>query len=115
MQTVRSSEAIRPVKPDSPQGRPDGPAPTNARRLDECEPGHCGRVAEVAAGDAETDLLMAMGVCTGRRVQVVQHGDPLILRVLGSRIGVSARLAARVKVVPCPEGWFQPDEDRGEQ
>jgi Fe2+ transport system protein FeoA len=95
---------------DIPQGSADGGPPPGARPLDECEPGHCGRVCEVAAGGAEADQLMAMGVCAGRRVQVVKHGDPLILRVLGSRIGVSARLAARVIVVPCPDDWCSSDD-----
>ena len=69
--------------------------------LDRLEPGRCGTVREVQAGDEETDRLKAMGVCEGRRVMVVRNGDPLILRVLGSRIGVSARLASRVRVEEC--------------
>jgi len=69
--------------------------------LTELPAGRCGTVSDVQAGEAETDQLKAMGVCLGRRVMLVQRGDPLILRVLGSRLGVSARLAARVTVVPC--------------
>lgn len=71
------------------------------RPLDRLEPGRCGTVREVQAGDDETDRLKAMGVCEGRKVMVVRNGDPLILRVLGSRIGVSARLASRVLVEAC--------------
>ena len=69
--------------------------------LDRLEPGRCGTVREVQAGDDETDRLKAMGVCEGRKVMVVRNGDPLILRVLGSRVGVSARLASRVRVEEC--------------
>ena len=69
--------------------------------LDRLEPGRCGTVREVQAGDDATDRLKAMGVCEGRKVMVVRKGDPLILRVLGSRIGVSARLASRVRVEAC--------------
>jgi Fe2+ transport system protein FeoA len=69
--------------------------------LDRLEPGRCGTVREVQAGDDEIDRLKAMGVCEGRKVMVVRNGDPLILRVLGSRVGVSARLAARVRVETC--------------
>jgi Fe2+ transport system protein FeoA len=79
-----------------------------AIRLDQLEIRHCGTVAEVEADAFEAERLMAMGVCRGRRVMLVRRGDPMILRVLGSRIGVSARLAARVLVVPC-----QADECRG--
>jgi hypothetical protein len=35
-------------------------------------------------------------------VEIVLPGDPLILRVFGSRIGLSARLARHVIVRPCP-------------
>lgn len=61
----------------------------------------CGTIHEVLAGEDDIERLMSMGVCAGRRVVLVRHGDPLILRVLGSRIGLSARLADRVRVVPC--------------
>ena len=65
--------------------------------LKRCE---CGVVAEMPAPDQELKRLMSMGVCEGRTVEVVQTGDPLILKVFGSRIGVSARLAERVLVTP---------------
>ena len=59
-------------------------------------------VVEDVTGDAD-DLarLKSMGVCVGRRLQLVKGGDPLVLRVLGSRIGVSRRLAEQVSVRPC--------------
>jgi Fe2+ transport system protein FeoA len=40
----------------------------------------------------------------GRRVELVKSGDPLILRVFGSRLGLSASLAARVHVEVCEPG-----------
>jgi Fe2+ transport system protein FeoA len=69
--------------------------------LRELPDNRCGTVHEVLAGEEDIERLMSMGVCAGRRVMLVRHGDPLILRVLGSRIGLSARLADRVRVVPC--------------
>ncbi len=51
----------------------------------------------------EIDRLKAMGICQGRKVMLVRAGDPLILRVLGSRIGLSARLAHRVSVSACAD------------
>jgi Fe2+ transport system protein FeoA len=74
--------------------------------LDQVEIGHCARVAEVEANEADIEQLMAMGVCVGRRVMLMQAGDPLILKVLGTRIGVSARLARRVKVEACLGDMF---------
>jgi Fe2+ transport system protein FeoA len=57
-----------------------------------------------------TDLqrLKSMGICIGRSVEVIKQGDPLILKVYGTRIGLSARLADHVQVSPCeysPRCW----------
>jgi Fe2+ transport system protein FeoA len=49
------------------------------------------------AGEAMSRL-MAMGLCVGRELEVVRQGNPLILRLLGARIGVSSRLARHVVV-----------------
>jgi Fe2+ transport system protein FeoA len=74
--------------------------------LDQIEIGHCARVTEVEASEADIEQLMAMGVCVGRRIMLMQTGDPMILKVLGTRIGVSARLANKVKVQPCMGDMF---------
>jgi Fe2+ transport system protein FeoA len=62
-----------------------------------------GALAEVVEVVAEADdavRLKSLGVCVGRRVQLAKGGDPLIVRVLGARVGLSARLAAGVVVRP---------------
>ncbi len=59
-------------------------------------------VARVAALDVHPEdaiRLKALGLCVGRQVQLVQTGDPLLLRILGTRVGLSARLAAGIRVV----------------
>jgi Fe2+ transport system protein FeoA len=71
--------------------------------LDQFRTGQCATICEVRADDREAGQLMAMGVCVGRTVMLLRRGDPLILKVLGSRIGVSSRLASRVRIVPCHE------------
>lgn len=76
--------------------------------LDRLQPRLCGIVQEIVADDEDAERLKAMGVCIGRRVEVIQRGDPLILRVLGSRLGLSSRLAARVKVQACEAPECQP-------
>ena len=53
---------------------------------------------DVAEDDAAR--LMSLGVCAGRTVELIQAGDPLILKVFASRIGLSARLAQGVFVTP---------------
>jgi Fe2+ transport system protein FeoA len=72
-----------------------------AKGLDELLPHQLGVVTAVEADDDDMARLMAMGVCSGRTVEVVQTGDPLILKLFGSRVGVSARLAKRVQVETC--------------
>ena len=86
------------------------PAPTPARRPSEAAPqlvllsalpaGSHARVAHVSAHSDDLRRLQALGVCVGRRVQLVKAGDPLIISVVGARIGLSARLAAEVRVTP---------------
>jgi Fe2+ transport system protein FeoA len=48
--------------------------------------------------DEAMQRLMAMGLCVGRAIEIVRQGNPLILRILGARIGVSNRLARHVVV-----------------
>lgn len=73
----------------------------NSVYLNQLLPHQCGIVQEVEAPDGDLERLMAMGVCGGRTVELVRVGDPLILKVYGTRVGVSARLAARIKVSRC--------------
>lgn len=56
------------------------------------------RVVQLDAACIDTERLKALGVCLGRRLTVVQSGDPLIVFVVGSRVGISARLADSVFV-----------------
>lgn len=63
----------------------------------------CATIVRIQAPDDDMNRLMSMGVCAGRRVEIVQRGDPLILRVFGTRIGLSARLARRIIASTCHE------------
>lgn len=78
------------------------PVPTV--RLDELPPRVCAVVRSVETGDEDTNRLKTLGVCVGRRVELVRVGDPLILKIFGSRLGLSAELAARVRVEICQPG-----------
>ena len=81
-------------------------SPAEWVHLDDIQPTHCGLVASVQAGESEIERLKSMGVCVGRRLMLVRSGDPMIVKVLGSRIGISARLARRVMVIPCSGDAF---------
>lgn len=74
--------------------------PPEKIRLDALERGQCAIIRDVE-DETELDRLKSMGVCKGRYIELVKHGDPLIIKVFASRIGLSARLARRVWVEPC--------------
>jgi Fe2+ transport system protein FeoA len=69
-------------------------------RLDLHRPGVAARILAVEAEPGDQDRLECLGLCVGRTVEVVQAGDPMIVRVLGTRIGIAAVLAAAVLIEP---------------
>jgi Fe2+ transport system protein FeoA len=64
--------------------------------LTELPPRTTARIAAIAVDGDDAVRLKALGLCVGRRVELIQAGDPLIVRVLGVRVGLSSRLAAVV-------------------
>ncbi len=72
------------------------PLPTMA--MSDLPRGGCGRVVEVQGQSAETVRLRALGLCEGRSIEVLRTGDAWIVRVLGSRIGISRELVSSVVV-----------------
>ncbi len=80
--------------------------------LDKLEPGKCGLVVKVAADSDDAKRLMAMGVCTGRIIKLELRGDPMILQVVGSKLGVSRRLGETVSVTPCDKETFSESGNR---
>lgn len=73
-------------------------------RLDALPLRVCAVVRSITTDDEDTQRLKTLGVCVGRRVELVRNGNPLVLKVFGSRLGLSAELARRVQVEVC-----QPD------
>jgi Fe2+ transport system protein FeoA len=87
----------------------DHPAPRTLRSNEEpieiaplssLRPSTTCRVVQVNAHSDDLRRLQALGVCVGRRVELVKSGDPMIISVVGARVGLSARLAAEVLVTP---------------
>lgn len=58
-----------------------------------------GRIVDVAGDFCEMEQLRRLGFCPGRRIAVVQGGDPMIVSVLGTRIGLRRSLAAGIRVM----------------
>jgi len=73
-------------------------APAISRRLNEVAGGTRGVVRHIEKQDSAMQRLMAMGVCVGREISVVRQGNPLIVRVLGARVGLSGRIAQHIVV-----------------
>lgn len=62
-----------------------------------------GTVLRICRVDAEGDdavRLKRLGLCVGRETRLVQVGDPLVLLVVGCRVGVSRPLAGLIYVTP---------------
>ena len=70
-------------------------------RLDELPPRACAVVRRIETDSEEVQRLKSLGLCVGRQIEVVKSGDPLIIKIFGSRIGLSASLAARVWLEVC--------------
>jgi Fe2+ transport system protein FeoA len=80
-----------------------GAGRAQSRPLSELPEGAGGRVVSVAASAGDLERLEVMGLCQGRLVQVVKHGDPMIVRVLGTRIGLATAVARAILVRRDPE------------
>jgi Fe2+ transport system protein FeoA len=78
----------------------------SSRRADiltRLDPGDRAIVREVRANPVDQARLMGLGICAGRAVLLLKSGDPTILQVYGSRIGLSARLGRLIVVDPLPD------------
>jgi Fe2+ transport system protein FeoA len=60
--------------------------------------GSRGRVVRVVTSGAEGERMQALGLCEGRLLHVLRSGDPLIVRVHGSRFGIAAERARGIFV-----------------
>lgn len=67
-------------------------------RLSLLPEGSAGCIRQIDAPAAEADRLKSMGLCVGRTVVVGRTGNPMLVKVFGSRLGVSSQLAEAVWV-----------------
>jgi Fe2+ transport system protein FeoA len=71
------------------------------QRLDQLPPRICALVRRIETGNEDVQRLKMLGICVGRQIEVIKPGDPMIVRVFGSRLGLSASLAAHVWLEVC--------------
>lgn len=71
-------------------------------RLSDLEPGQPARFYEHAPSlDGEArDLLRALGLTASAIVRVRKRGDPCIVQIRATRIGLSAAVAGQILVLP---------------
>jgi Fe2+ transport system protein FeoA len=79
----------------------NAPTPKPETRLDALPPKQCAVVRRIETDGDDAARLKTLGICVGRRLEVVRSGDPLILKVFGSRLGLSASLASCVWLEVC--------------
>ncbi|MEE4637526.1 MAG: FeoA family protein [Wenzhouxiangella sp.] len=60
--------------------------------------GQPARVRALPEEDEPFQRLRAMGLCEGRKIEVVRHGSRMIVSLSGVRIGVDRRLAEAIEV-----------------
>lgn len=75
------------------------PLPASSVRLSELATGRPARLRAVVLEPGEACLLSAMGLVTGSRLVVRVAGDPCIVEVRATRIGLARSVADRLEVV----------------
>ncbi|MGB7345177.1 MAG: FeoA family protein [Pirellulaceae bacterium] len=83
----------------------DSPAPIApvVDRLSSAQVGNFVCVGVDADGQSQTRM-KSLGICEGRTLELISVGDPMIVRVSGSRVGLSRALASYVSVShPSPQ------------
>ena len=83
-------------------GRADERCPVAACPLAACRNGHHAVVVSVDCPAAEACRLRALGVYEGANVAVLDSRNGLLLQVRGSRLAISAAVAAAITVIPLP-------------
>ena len=71
----------------------------STRALTELDAGEVCRVEAIDDGFEDTARMAGLGVSVGREVRVVRVGEPMVVQIYGSRIGISREIAQRVRVV----------------
>jgi Fe2+ transport system protein FeoA len=80
------------------------PAPhkETTRRLSELEVGDIARMVDAAIDTEAQSLLQALGLTDNSRLRVCKRGEPCVVQVRATRIGISSRIARHIRVVAEP-------------
>ncbi len=95
--TAKMSTALEPARDDAePVEIAGSPAPVRLTRLDA---GERGRLHATRLVDGDREMLRALGLAERSRFRVCKAGDPWILKVRGTRVGISDAVARRILVI----------------
>ena len=72
------------------------------RRLSELEVGDIARMVDAAIDAEAQSLLQALGLTDNSRLRVCKRGEPCVVQVRATRIGISSRIARHIRVVAEP-------------
>jgi Fe2+ transport system protein FeoA len=64
--------------------------------------GQTGRLHETSLDEQSVGLLRALGLTSAEAFRLTKAGEPCILEVGSTRIGVSRQVASRIFVIPDP-------------
>ncbi len=84
-------------------------------RLDALPARQCAVVRRIETDGDDIQRLKTLGICVGRRLEVVRTGDPLIVKIFGSRLGLSSSLASRVWLEVCTNNHCAMREAHGHE
>lgn len=62
--------------------------------------GDCGRLHDTQLDEDTRSLLRSLGLTDASRLRVCKRGEPFIIQVRATRIGISGTVAAAISVVP---------------
>lgn len=71
---------------------------TSATTLSDLPAGTVCRVDAVSLEPEHTARMAGLGISPGRQVRIVRAGEPLVVQVYGSRIGLARALARHILV-----------------
>lgn len=92
-----------PSSPPLPASEASDPARALGRPLTDFREGDSGRLAPSELDPKDRALLDALGLGERCRFRVSKAGDPWILQVRGTRIGLATAIACRLLVIPEPQ------------
>lgn len=96
-------EPVTCVAPPSEQKTAESPVrPVVAVRLVQLGAGRQARMQAAELTREDCELLHALGLTDSCLLRVCKAGDPCIVQVRSTRIGLSQRLAEHILVVPSP-------------